>query len=60
MNEDKIIDWKAMLDKLSSYSGTIRNFCKENNIPEKQFYYHRRMYFATLKCNKVQRKTVTP
>ena len=42
MNEDKIIDWKAMLDKLSSYSGTIRNFCKENNIPEKQFYYHRR------------------
>ena len=42
MNEDKTIDWKAMIDKLSSYSGTIRDFCKENNIPEKQFYYHRR------------------
>ena len=42
MNEDKSIDWKAMIDKLSSYSGTIRDFCKENNIPEKQFYYHRR------------------
>ena len=42
MNEDKTIDWKAMINKLSSYSGTIKDFCKENNIPEKQFYYHRR------------------
>ena len=42
MNEDKTINWKAMIDKLSSYSGTIKDFCKENNIPEKQFYYHRR------------------
>ena len=42
MNEDKTIDWKAMIDKLSSYRGTIKDFCKENNIPEKQFYYHRR------------------
>ena len=42
MNEDKTIDWKAMIDKLSAYSGTIKDFCKENNIPEKQFYYHRR------------------
>ena len=36
MNEDKSIDWKAMIDKLSSYSGTIKDFCKENNIPEKR------------------------
>ena len=42
MNEDKSIDWKAMIDKFSSYSGTIRDFGKENNILEKQFYYHRR------------------
>ena len=42
MNEDKSIDWKSMIEKLSSYSGTIKDFCKENNIPEKQFYYHRR------------------
>ena len=42
MNEDKTVDWKAMIDKLSSYSGTIKDFCKENNIPEKKFYYHRR------------------
>ena len=31
-----------MIDKHSSYSGTIKDFCKENNIPEKQFYYNRR------------------
>lgn len=42
MNEEKTIDWKAMINKVSSYSGTIKDFCKENNIPEKQFYYHRR------------------
>lgn len=41
MNENKIIDWEAMTDKLSVYSGTIRDFVKENNIQEKQFYYHR-------------------
>ena len=32
MNKDKSIDWKAMIDKLSSYSGTIKDFCKENNL----------------------------
>ena len=42
MSEVKKIDWKIMVDKISSYQGTIRDFCKENNIPEKQFYYHRR------------------
>ncbi len=25
MNEDKSIDWKAMIEKLSSYSGTIKD-----------------------------------
>ena len=42
MNEDKTVDWKAMIDKLELYSGTIKDFCKENNIAEKKFYYHRR------------------
>ena len=28
MNEDKSIDWKSMIEKLSSYSGTIKDFCK--------------------------------
>ena len=42
MNKNKTIDWKAIIDKVSAYSGTIKDFCKENNIPEKQFYYHRR------------------
>ena len=44
MNEDKSIDWNAMIDKLSSYSGTIRDFYKENNIPEKQFYAFNKIF----------------
>lgn len=50
MSEDKTVDWKSMIDKLSLYSGTIKDFCKENNIGEKKFYYHRR---KLLKKNKV-------
>lgn len=42
MSEIKNTDWKALIDNLSTYKGTIKDFCKENNIPEKQFYYHRR------------------
>lgn len=42
MSEIKNMDWKALIDKLSTYKDTIKDFCKENNIPEKQFYYHRR------------------
>ncbi|MFR4981092.1 MAG: IS66 family insertion sequence element accessory protein TnpA [Clostridium neonatale] len=42
MNEDKTIDWQSLINKLSSCEGTIKDFCKENNIPEKKFYYHRR------------------
>lgn len=42
MSGIKNIDWKAMIDKASSYKGTIKEFCKENNLPEKKFYYHRK------------------
>ena len=49
MNEDKTVDWKAMIDKLELYSGTIKDFCKENNIAEKKFYYHRRKLSDTNK-----------
>ena len=49
MNEDKTVDWKAMIDKLELYSGTIKDFCKENNIAAKKFYYHRRKLSDTNK-----------
>ncbi|WP_187360740.1 hypothetical protein [Clostridium butyricum] len=45
MSEDKTVDWKAMIDKLSLYSGTIKDFCKENNIAEKKFYYQSSICF---------------
>lgn len=31
-----------MVEKASSYEGTIKEFCKENNLQEKKFYYHRK------------------
>lgn len=29
MNEDKSVDWQVMIDKLSSYSGTIKDFVSD-------------------------------
>ena len=49
MSEVKNINWEVMVEKVSSYQGTIRDFCKENNIPEKKFYYHRRRLTNTNK-----------
>ncbi|MEY8285800.1 hypothetical protein AALA13_18640 [Lachnospiraceae bacterium 50-23] len=36
------INWEDILDKFSSYDGTIRDFCKENNISAHQLYYRRK------------------
>ena len=37
MNEDKTVDWKAMIEKLSSYSGTIKDFCKKIVLQKRNF-----------------------
>lgn len=42
MNKEKIIYWEKLILKAASYKGTIKNFCKENNLKEKQFYYYRK------------------
>ena len=49
MSEVKNINWEVMVEKASSYQGTIRDFCKENNIQERKFYYHRRRMTNTNK-----------
>ena len=36
------INWEEVLNKLSSYKGTIRSFCKENNLSPHQLYYRRK------------------
>lgn len=40
--EASVVDWEDILDRFSSYKGTIRAFCKENNISVHQFYYRRK------------------
>lgn len=36
------INWEEVLNKLSSYKGTIRSFCKENSLSPHQLYYRRK------------------
>lgn len=39
---DVEINWADILNKFSSYEGTIVAFCKENGIKPHQLYYHRK------------------
>lgn len=43
-NQVNPINWEELTTKHKNYDGTIRNFCKENNITERQFYYYRKKY----------------
>lgn len=42
ISEAPDINWEDILDKFSSYDGTIKDFCKENNIIAHQLYYRRK------------------
>ena len=41
-NEVSEINWEEIIEKFSSFEGTITNFCKENNINQHQLYYRRK------------------
>ena len=36
------INWDEIMNKYKNHNGTIRDFCKNNNIKERQFYHHRK------------------
>lgn len=36
------VDWEDILEKFATYKGTIKSFCKDNNISPHQFYYQRK------------------
>ncbi|QXM06955.1 IS66 family insertion sequence element accessory protein TnpA [Crassaminicella indica] len=40
--ESPAIDWEDILNRFSLHKGTIRSFCKENNISIHQLYYRRK------------------
>ncbi|GAA0479325.1 hypothetical protein IRB23M11_09180 [Alkalibacterium sp. m-11] len=42
MSSEATTNWEEVLNKLSSYKGTIKSFCKENNISAHQLYYRRK------------------
>ncbi|MBM7616460.1 IS66 family insertion sequence element accessory protein TnpA [Alkaliphilus hydrothermalis] len=41
-NKAVAVDWKNIFKMFATYEGTIKSFCKENNISLHQFYYHRK------------------
>jgi len=38
------VTWRGILEKFSSYEGTVTSFCKENNISKSQFYYYKKKF----------------
>lgn len=36
--------WEKILGKYSSYEGTLRSFCSENNIAKHQRYYYKKKF----------------
>ena len=42
LSEEQTTYWSEALEKLSSYNGTVSDFCKENNIDKRKLYYHRK------------------
>ena len=35
--------WQEVIEKYSSYEGSVTKFCQEQSISKSQFYYHKRM-----------------
>lgn len=33
--------WRELVEKSSSFKGSVNNYCKENSISKSQFYYYK-------------------
>ena len=52
--------WQEIIEKYSSYQGSVTKFCQEQGISKSQFYYHKRLLnndnnkfvFQAIKLNK--------
>ncbi len=42
LSEEEATYWNEALEKLSTYSGTVSDFCKEYSIDRRKLYYHRK------------------
>ncbi|SKA92721.1 hypothetical protein SAMN05443428_112102 [Caloramator quimbayensis] len=43
-NTSKKAFWENIVQKYSSYEGTLNDFCTENNISKRQLYYHKNKF----------------
>ncbi len=42
LSEEQATYWSEALEKLSTYSGTVSDFCKEHSIDRRKLYYYRK------------------
>ena len=42
IKEDNEINWDEIMEKFSSFDGSILEFCRENNISHHKLYYRRK------------------
>lgn len=42
LSEEQATYWNEALEKLSIYSDTVSDFCKEYSIDRRKLYYHRK------------------
>jgi len=43
------VTWNGILEKFSSYKGTVTSFCKESNVSKSQFYYYKNKFEKSIK-----------
>lgn len=43
--------WQEHIDKFSTFSGSGAEYCRENNLRESQFYYHKMRLDTKTKAN---------
>ncbi|SKA83809.1 hypothetical protein SAMN05443428_105177 [Caloramator quimbayensis] len=43
-NTSKKAFWENIIQKYSSYEGSLIDFCTENNITKRQLYYHKNKF----------------
>ncbi len=48
LKENSKIDWEEIMNKFSSYKGSINEFCKENNIKNTSYIIVGRTWLVTL------------
>ena len=50
-NEEKINEWRLLLNEQSQKQVPVKNFCREKNITASQFYYYQKLIYKLNNSN---------